>query len=105
MTEAGSPYGADLLAHHAELLHASSITPDVAAARGYNSVHSAVALGRLGFAASQRLTPALLIPVRNVTGDISTYQIRPDKPRVVDGKALKYETPLKSRLTLDVPPG
>ena len=34
-----------------------------------------------------------------------TYQIRPDAPRIVDGKALKYETPAKSRLTLDVPPG
>jgi hypothetical protein len=36
---------------------------------------------------------------------VANYQIRPDSPRVVDGKALKYETPAKSRLSLDVPPG
>jgi hypothetical protein len=42
--------------------------------------------------------------VWGVTGEIASYQIRPDQPRVVDGKALKYETPKGSRMVLDVPP-
>ena len=33
------------------------------------------------------------------------HQVRPDKPRAnSEGKLIKYETPTKSRLALDVPP-
>src|SRR5215207_3609933 len=105
MSRSESEYGPHLLPHHAALLRASGITADVAAARGYRSVETVAALARLGFSQSQRRPPALLIPVWGVTGEVATYQIRPDMPRVVEGKALKYETPAKSRLTLDVPPG
>jgi hypothetical protein len=48
--------------------------------------------------------PALLIPIHNVGGEIALYQTRADEPRIVDGKAVKYETPLGSRMTIDVPP-
>lgn len=49
--------------------------------------------------------PALLVPIHNVSGETTLYQLRPDGPRIKDGKALKYETPLKARMALDVPPG
>jgi hypothetical protein len=94
----------ELLPHHVELISASSISDDVARARGYRTVRTKAELKRLGFGDAQCRTPALLIPVRSVTGDIPTYQIRPDKPRVKDGKPLKYETPTGTRMILDVPP-
>ena len=58
----------------------------------------------LGFADSQARVPALLIPIYNVLGDVVLYQARPNVPRIKDGKALKYETPAKARMALDVPP-
>ena len=64
----------------------------------------AAGLERLGFGKSQRNAPALVIPVWNVHGERATYQARPDTPRVKDGKPLKYETPAKTTMALDVPP-
>ncbi len=95
----------DLLPHHRALIEASGITPEVAEARCYQSVCDPHRLAALGFAASQCVTPALLLPIRNATGDVVTYQIRPDAPRINDGKPLKYETPARSKLALDVPSG
>ncbi|MBW3628870.1 MAG: DUF3854 domain-containing protein [Gemmatimonadetes bacterium] len=43
------------------------------------------------------------MPVYGVDGEIKTYQHRPDQPRVTRGKALKYETPARSGMCLDVP--
>lgn len=94
----------ELLSHHAELVSASSISDEVARARGYRTVSVKAELKVLGFSEAQRRTPALLIPIWSVTGVIPTYQIRPDEPRIKDGKPLKYETPAGSRIVLDVPP-
>jgi hypothetical protein len=99
----GTDYGRPLLAHHQALLEASAVSSAVGAARGYASVETKKRLESLGFPPSQRLVPALLVPVYNVHGELATYQIRPDEPRIVDGKALKYETPARSRMCLDVP--
>src|SRR5215467_5947022 len=97
-----TPYG-PLLPQHMELLEKSAITPKVAKARGYRSVIDRAELERLGFIAAQRLVPGLLIPVRNVIGEIATFQLRPDIPRIRDGKPAKYETLAGSRMVLDVP--
>ncbi len=95
-----------LLPQHRALIEASAIAPEVAEARGYQSISDPQRLAALGFAASQCITPALLIPVRNAAGDVLTHQSRPDAPRVdAKGKALKYETPARSKLAIDVPPG
>jgi hypothetical protein len=73
--------------------------------RGYRTVESRAELERIGFTAPQRRVPALLIPLHGVHGEIAGYQIRPDTPRQDrDGKVVKYETPGKSRMVLDVPP-
>src|SRR5207302_2675304 len=93
----------ELLLQHQELIDRSGIAPEVAQERGYRSVTTRAALRRLGFADSQCRVPALLIPVWGVAGEIVTYQARPDQPRVVAGKSLKYETPRGSRMALDVP--
>ena len=78
----------ELLPQHQALLRASSIAPEVALARGYRSVRTRAELRRLGFSDTQCRVPALLIPVWGVGGDILMYQIRPDAPRVVNGKAV-----------------
>jgi hypothetical protein len=96
--------GVVLLPQHADLLAASAISPAVAHARGYRSIETKAELKRLGFGDAQRRAPALLLPVWGVHGDLVTYQIRPDAPRVDrDGKVIKYETRLGSRMALDVP--
>ena len=93
-----------LLPQHAALLTASAIADEIALARGYRSVEQKARLTELGFASTQARVPALLIPIWNVHGEIALYQTRADEPRIVDGKAVRYETPLRSRMVLDVPP-
>jgi hypothetical protein len=48
--------------------------------------------------------PGLVIPVRDVHGEVRFHQYRPDKPRLLDGKPAKYELPYQVRLVVDVPP-
>jgi hypothetical protein len=107
MTPAGrvpqTTYG-PLLPQHLELIEQSAISPKVAQARGYRSVTTRAELERLGFSSAQRLVPALLIPIWNVLGETATYQLRPDTPRIRDGKPAKYETLAGSRMVVDVPP-
>lgn len=93
-----------LAPEHAALIKASMISDDVARERGYRTVTKKVELEKLGFGDKQRQVPALLIPVFGPSGDRTLHQIRPDAPRWVDGKRLKYETPKGARLGLDVPP-
>ena len=100
---AGTDYGRPLLPQHQMLLEESGIRSDVGTARGYASVETLSRLKRLGFAPRQCQVPGLLIPVHNVHGELATYQLRPDAPRVSKGKALKYETPAGSQMALDVP--
>lgn len=93
-----------LSAAHRALVAGSAITPEVAAERGYRTVGKRSDLMRLGFTDRQARTPALLIPIHNVLGVVATYQIRPDDPRIEDGKPRRYETPKGARLAIDVPP-
>ena len=92
--------------HHKKMLIAESgIARDVADARGYRTIEKKVELKTLGFSDSQRNTPGLLIPVYSPTGEIATYQFRPDQPRIgKNGRPIKYETPSGTRMVLDVHP-
>jgi Domain of unknown function (DUF3854) len=93
-----------LLPQHEALLRDSAIAPAVARDRGYRSVTVRADLHRLGFSARQARVPALLIPIRDVHGEVALYQARPDEPRILDGRSVKYETPKGARMALDVPP-
>lgn len=94
-----------LLPHHADLIAASAIAPDVATERGYYSATVKARLLDLGFSALQARVPALVIPLHGTRGGIVGYQIRPDEPREDKrGKVVKYETPAKWRMRLDVHP-
>lgn len=93
----------NLLPHHQALIDASAISLEVAQARGYYSVTEPKELaGKFG--PSQRLAPALVIPVISVYGETAFWQLRPDEPRVVKGRVLKYESPAGAGMAIDVPP-
>jgi hypothetical protein len=88
---------------HRQLLETSAIRSEVAAARGYQTITNPRALPPL-FTGQQRERHGLLIPIRDVTGAIVTYQLRPDNPRRDSrGKVIKYESAAAGRSCLDVP--
>lgn len=93
-----------LLAHHRLLLDGSAISGDIAAERGYWSATEAKQLDRLFGPAQRKLVPALVIPTWDPRGERVFSQLRPDSPRVVKGKANKYELPGGTRMAIDVPP-
>src|SRR5829696_1220330 len=90
--------------HQRALLEESGLSPEVVVERGYYTAKSKAELRKLGFSPSQQRAPALVVPMYSPTGELTTHQIRPDAPREIDGKAVKYETPAKSPLRLDVHP-
>lgn len=94
----------DLSDQHLAMLQASGLTAEAIQSRGYFTATKKVELANLGFSAQQRLTPALVIPVFGPHGEVVLYQARPDQPRMRNGKIVKYETPAKARMALDVPP-
>ncbi len=90
--------------HSQQLVSSSGIGEDVVAARGYFSATTKADLRRLGFPASQQLIPTLVFPLWSVTGEIGSYQHRPDTPRMRDGKPVKYETMAGRAMIVDVHP-
>ena len=95
-----------LLQHHFDALHlGSGIDPDVIRERGYRSVTTKKELTDIGFASSQRQQPGLLMPVHTADGAEPTlFSYKPDSPREVQGKTLKYEFPKGVAMRIDVPP-
>lgn len=93
------------------MLAASGITPEHAAARGYESITSSGRLANLdgnghGIVKAGRKVPGLLVPMLRFDASTWGYQFRPDDPRLDDkGKPIKYETVWQQRNGLDVPPG
>jgi Domain of unknown function (DUF3854) len=97
-------YGAGaVFEQHAAKLRASAVSPEVAAERGYVSADTKAQLERYGFSQAQRLVPALIIPLRDVIGQNGGHQLRPDSPRVLRGRIVKYETKMGQAMQLDVP--
>ena len=93
-----------LLPHHEQLIRASAISSEVADARGYRSVTEKRELNGI-FGPVQQRVPGLLIPLYDVYGEVRSYQLRPDEPRIgKNGKAIKYETPRGLKMMLDCPP-
>ena len=93
-----------LLPQHERLIRDSAISAEVAAERGYWSAGAPKDLLRLFGPTQRELVPALVIPTFDARGEHVFCQLRPDSPRVIDGKARKYELPHKARMAIDVPP-
>ena len=91
--------------HLRGLLDGSGIAAEVVADRGYRTATSKAQLRRLGFSDHQCNVPALIMPFHDIDGEIRTYHLRPDRPRIgKNGRPTKYEMPQGSRMTLDVHP-
>lgn len=103
---------------HLEMLRkGSAISDEVIAARGYRTVTRTAEVSDLGFAPSQCVVPALVLPLHAPSGERPFSVLRPDYPRVFekrdngrlpDGtypqKVLKYEVPKGVGMRLDCPP-
>ena len=98
----------DLSRPHREMLKNSAISDTIARERGYRTLfidEESRKLSRiLGFSSNQIRFPALLIPTYSPRGIITSCQIRPDDPRIREGKPVKYETPFNAKNVLDVHP-
>lgn len=91
--------------HRHELEVGSGITPGAIALRGYYTETDPAALKALGFGEWQCLVPALVVPMWGVDGLVSSYQIKPDNPRLnKKGKVVKYESLPSRPAVIDVPP-
>ena len=94
-----------LFDHHRKLLEARAISAEVIAARGYSSTTLADWLHDEGFSHQvSKLVPGLVIPVRDVHGEVRYHQYRPDKPRKVKASSPSTSCPPGTRLVIDVPP-
>jgi putative DNA primase/helicase len=90
---------------HQEFLRARAVADDVAAERGYLSANQKSVLRQLGFGQAQQLVPALVIPIHSVRGEVGSYVLRPDAPRLNrQGKITKYEFRSGSTMLLDFHP-
>ena len=89
---------------HVDLLHSSAISNAVIQARGYRTVTDKAELKKLGFSNTQLLVPSLVIPLYDLNGQVVLHQIRPDKPRIREAEAAKYELPAGKKKVIDVPP-
>ncbi|MGI8518632.1 MAG: phage/plasmid primase, P4 family [Acidimicrobiia bacterium] len=97
-------YGIAVFPQHQQKLSASAVDPAVAEERGYVSADTKAQLGRFGFSSAQQRVPALIIPLHGVDGGVVGHQIRPDSPRQINGRFVKYETQANSTVVLDAPP-
>ena len=90
---------------HREFLRVRAIADEIAAERGYFSALRKSQLEHLGFGRAQQLVTTLVIPVWSVRGQVESYQLRPDNPRLNDkGKLRKYEMKSGARMLLDAHP-
>jgi hypothetical protein len=90
--------------HQQMLRQESSINDEVIEARGYRTLITKAEAKQRGFSSLQARVPALLLPLWTVDGECPTAQIRPNEPRIKNGKKIKYETPFKSQVRLDINP-
>lgn len=102
--------------HFEEIVVSSAITPEVAAARGYRTLtdtgEARDLLAEAGFSRQQireESFPLLLIPMHGMDGHVRGHQIKPAHPRTKpkpstgEQTPIKYETPFKAPLVIDVP--
>jgi hypothetical protein len=89
---------------HLKEFEASAIAADVIETRDYQTIINSRALPAV-FTGKQRDLHGWIVPIRDVTGQIANYQIKPDNPRTDPntGKPRKYETATGGRTCIDVP--
>jgi hypothetical protein len=97
-----------LSAQHGQVLEAGGIASDVMHERGYFTIAPADADTLAFFGHTPRIAeqaPVLMMPSYDTRGERSAVFARPDQPRLdMKGRPVKYETPRKASLRLDVHP-
>ena len=95
--------GEALSHNHLAELRASAISDDIIAERGYETITNPKALPPQ-FTGKQAALYGWLAPIRDVTGEIGIWQLKPDVPRTdAKGDLIKYETASNGRMCIDVP--
>jgi putative DNA primase/helicase len=98
---AGSPAPISLsIKHRHELEVQSGIHPVIIQERGYRTV---TADGLPNQFPDYQRKDGLLIPIHNDWGKVGSFQVKPDKPRIRDGKPVKYETIPGHPVCIDAP--
>lgn len=90
--------------HRDEIIDGSGVDIEVARERGYASVLGKADLKDEGFAVSQQRPPGIIIPVWTVEGIRAASMYKPDFPRTIEKRVLKYEHVRGTLLRLDVHP-
>jgi uncharacterized protein (DUF927 family) len=99
------PDGLWLDERHYVMLHGESgISDAVMRERGYRSVHSKADFEGTEFSPSQRRVGGILIPVWTVSGKQGGWEFRPDEPRRLSDRVIKYEWPRGKGRRFDIPP-
>lgn len=109
---AGAVPPPELSDHHTAELDASEISPEVRAARGYETLYgTAEDRARLHEAdipiwsyREDTAFPGLFLPIYRVTGERISTQFKPGQPQPCDGKLVKYASAKSKTGRLDVPP-
>ena len=91
--------------HYAQLAEGSGIPHGLILQRGYRTVTKKIELESLGFRGDGIIVPTLLMPMWGVDGTICGYQHKPDVPRKIDERLLKYESLPGKSPRIDVSPG
>jgi hypothetical protein len=105
MIAATSEVGDELLSpDHLAMLRASAISDTVIAQRGAYTATKGAELVRLGYRRDIAAPPVLVLPLWGIDGEPVGYQIRPDRPPILEGRLAKYLSPPGSPVVLDIPP-
>lgn len=95
-----------LLPHHLRHLRESGLSDATITAAGIYSETSPAKLAQLlGWRYATKIAPAIVIPFVDSRGANGYYRIRPDRPRTIKGKPVKYESPKGQPNRIYLPPG
>lgn len=97
----------NVLPHHLAELRKSGLTDDSIREAG---IHSETSHDRLAAILNwrkmpKRMVPAMVFPFRGQDGANGYYRAKPDAPRVLSGKQVKYESPIGRANEIYLPPG
>ena len=96
-----------LLVHHRRELHASGLTDKTIDKCGFYSEAGYAALATIldWRKVPKKMAPALVIPFTGPDGRNGYCRIKPDTPRLRNGKPIKYESPQGQANQIYIPPG
>lgn len=107
MSENGNAGPAGILPHHVRELRASGLSDATLSAAGiysetkYDSLAALLNRRKL----PKRMAPAIVFPFIDAEGRNGYCRLKPDHPRTINGKPVKYESPTGQPNQIYLPPG